>query len=458
VERNGSIWTADFTFPGDAAAWGFTHSGLIRDENKPWRPRSWTIETPGVRLERRGWYDLLVGENGKVPRKVRIRFTPFGGDLPSDYDPALIFTNGAVALYTGQFDAFPLPSAAAAEKLPIDAGEIKLPVPVTRVTFKDRNGRIFHGGKRHPFITATGGTAYVLFGEAKTGESKEISTLIDPQLPAWLGVRLGEMTPRLLGYYASRLGPRSGGKPMLMVSWAGPTKGRRSMGGSVLPGLVLMTFEGDAVLKEDPVVRDAARWFIAHEAAHFWAGEIVGYQSASQSWITEGGADLLAIRGVSAVDSDYNAAAKLNELADECVKLAAGKPLRTAAERNEQRAFYACGAMIGLVAEGAARRSSGGDFFTFWRGLIDANRADGVVSQDDWLKALTRLARAIGSRAASAASPMKACRIRLRPSPPCSRRRASRTASMLQEGCASNDLLRADHHCRTRGYRRARAT
>jgi hypothetical protein len=60
---------------------------------------------------------------------------------------------------------------------------------------------------------------------------------------------------------------------MVMVSWMGPTAGKVSMGGSVLPGLVTMTFEGEGVLEERPEMRNQARWFIAHESAHFWLGQ-----------------------------------------------------------------------------------------------------------------------------------------------------------------------------------------
>ncbi len=121
VVRKGDRWTADFRFARASPVWPFARSPLTRAGQMPWRPQSWTVETPGVRLERRGRYDVFAGENGRpVPERVRIRFAPFGGDVIASYDPALIFTDGSVALYSKQFDAFPVPSLEEAERLPLD--------------------------------------------------------------------------------------------------------------------------------------------------------------------------------------------------------------------------------------------------------------------------------------------------------------------------------------------------
>ena len=60
-----------------------------------------------------------------------------------------------------------------------------------------------------------------------------------------------------------------------------------------------------------------------------------------------------------------------------------------AAERGETRAYYACGAVFALVAEGASRRP----FIDFVKRLVDENRADATVSRADWLAALDRVSR-----------------------------------------------------------------
>lgn len=383
-------WTAEFTFRRSAPVWVFSRSALTRESQQSWRQLSWTVLTPGVSLKRIGNYDALVADRGNVPAKIRIRFEPYANGLLADYDPALQFTDGSVALFTEHYNAIPVQSEAAAAALPPDLTGVPLKdsKPAT-VTFRETKGDVLFRGKRARSLTLIDGEGYVVFGKAKLVDAPAIATILDRKLPPWLSSELATFTPRLLSFYAARMGPRSSPKPEVMASWAGATPGMRSMGGSVLPGLIIMRFEGDVVAHESKAVRDAARWFIAHESAHFWAGQTVHYASPNEAWITEGGADLLAMRAVSAIDPSYDAKAELQRSLDDCVKLA-GKPISSAAERNEHRAYYACGAIFGLAAEAAMRRH-GGDFFGFWRQLIADNKADGVVDRSDWLAELTKV-------------------------------------------------------------------
>lgn len=390
VVRDGDSWTAEYRFPRAAPAWAFVHSALAREDKKPWRPRSFTVTTPGVRLVRRGRYDLLVAERGAVPRRVRIRFTPSTLDLEAAYDPALRFSDGAVALYTDQFKLVPLGSAAAAEALPMDMEKAGLVPGSTRTTFRDRSGNVLHAGARKTVAIVEGGPSYVLFGTANVVETPAVATILDPALPTWLASELGTGTARLLSYYSERLGPRERPKPMLMATWAGPTPGRTSMGGSVLPGLVVMALEGDRLVGSSEKALEYIRWFIGHEAAHFWLGETVTYDRSRHAWMFEGGAELLATRAMADLQAGYDPRTKLNESIASCIGHAKGQPVNTAEERSAHDAYYSCGAVFALVAEAAANRAQPGNGFSgFWRRLIEANRADGIVSQEEWLDELT---------------------------------------------------------------------
>lgn len=390
VERDGESWTAEYRFTRSAPAWAFVHSALVRRDKQPWRPRSFTVATPGVRLVRRGRHDLLVADGGTMPRSVRIRFKPSALDLEAAYDPALRFSDGSVALYTDQFKVVPLASADAAEALPMDI-EKAGPVPgPTRAIFRDRSGKVLHAGARKAMAVVEREASYVLFGAAKVIDSPAIATILDPALPGWLASELGTGTARLLSYYSERLGPRDRPKPMLMATWAGPTPGRTSMGGSVLPGLVVMAFEGAGVAESSKRALEYMRWFIGHEAAHFWLGEAVTYDRSRHAWMFEGGAELLAIRAMAELEPGYDPRTRLNDSIAGCIGHARGQAINSAEERSGHDAYYACGAVFALVAEAAANRAEPGSGFTgFWRRLIDANRADRVVSQEEWLHELT---------------------------------------------------------------------
>ncbi|MCS6624793.1 hypothetical protein N0B44_17905 [Roseibacterium beibuensis] len=387
VTRDGDVWTVEYALDRDAPVWAFFRSSLVSGTRRPWRLAQWRVLTPGVLLERIGDRDVLrAADGGPVPREVRIAFTPRTENLEADYS-VLVFTDGSVAIPSAQFDVFPLASPDAVLDLPGDLNGYPLEAGPAMVTWRDRNDPILFRGRRVAEVTEAEADTYVLFGEADIVEGERLTTVADPALPAWIGEAIEGFAPRMADYYALRLGPGQSAKPTIMMSWAGPTPGRVSMGGSVLPGLIVMSFDGVGVVNPSPEVLGLARWFIGHESAHFWLGQTVRYEYARDAWITEGGADLMAIRALKHIDPAWDDRAELQKEVDDCVQLA-DEPVTGAAGRGDHRANYACGAVFALAAEAVQKRKTGGDWFDFLRPLIDANRADGVLTRDEWLSAL----------------------------------------------------------------------
>lgn len=380
-------WLVDYAFARRSATWFFTRSGSDL-AGKPWRPQSWTVETPGVRLERAGRYDVLTAAAPLT--RVRIRMRPFAHPLLGDYTPALAFSDGGLAFYTDHFIVAPLPSLDAVRALPADLNDAKVTQPAITLVFRDAGRRLLLRGKAllgravYPLGDAD---TYVYSGSAPVIETPALAGVIDSGLPGWIHAELDEFTPRILALYTERLGKPVGGRPMALIAWQGAEQPGVSLGGSVLDHMVVMQISGKQVLARTPLVLGHMREFIAHESAHFWLGQTIVYERQSESWIMEGGADLLAIRGTRLLVPDYDAPAFLQHEMDECLKLVtSGKPLGLAGARGENRAFYACGALLGLAAEGVVRRHDpSADYFTFVRALLDANRADAKVSTADWL-------------------------------------------------------------------------
>lgn len=389
VTRDGDAWTAEYELDRDASVWAFYRSSLISRSRRPWRLEQWRVLTPGVVLERIGNRDVLrAADGGPVPRRVSIAFAPRTENLEADYS-VLVFTDGAVAIPSGQFDVFPVASPAAVADVPADLNGYPLETDPAMVTWRDRGGEILFRGRRVAEATEADANTYVLFGQADLVDGAGLTTVADPQLPAWIGDAIKDFAPRVADYYTRRLGPGETDHPTIMMSWSGPTPGRTSMGGSVLPGLVVMAFEGEGVVDPSAGVLGMARWFVGHESAHFWLGQTVRYERARDAWITEGGADLMAIRALEAIDPASDARAELQKAVDDCVRLA-DEPVADAGGRGEHRANYACGAVFALAAEAVQKRATGGDWFDFLRPLIDANREDGVLTREEWLDALDR--------------------------------------------------------------------
>lgn len=385
VTRSGEQFIAEYAFPTAAPAWGFWRSSVAMADNLPFRPRSWTVLTPGVTIERRGKHDALVGQGGRpVPRKVRVRVTPFTDHLVADYVPAMRLGGRSVALFDGHFAVFSVGRPATLDSLPSDFDSKLVGDPGTAVTFKGPNLRL--AGDVEGYREGRSHGAYGLFGVPRAIVRNGIATVIDSELPAWLADYLASFTPQAVASLAAGLGPSGIAEPTVLAAWEGSETKGASMNGGVLKGLILMRFEGQDAVQPDDDLRRIARWFVTHEASHFWLGQAVAYETAHDSWITEGGADLLAIRTVASIDAAYDAKRRINRSIADCARLG-GKPVATAHERGEHDAFYACGAVFGLVAE----KANGGDFFGFVRRLVEANRSDQRLNRAEWLAELDRL-------------------------------------------------------------------
>jgi hypothetical protein len=338
-----------------------------------------------VKLRRIGHYDALVSVKGPLPRRVKITFTPYLEDIEAGYDPALAFADGSVALYADQFKIVPIRSVARLRKIEPDDSDLPAVDQPTRMTFLDHAGPVLVHGIRESKPTLDDGEAYVLFGSAKPVIGPAMTTIIDPSLPKWIADYLNSELPKVLAHYRQQLGPSPVGQPTLLVSWAGPAPHQVSLSGSVLPGMVVMTLKGDGIVHPNDKVSHYARWFVSHEAAHFWLGQAIAYSDRSESWITEGGAELLAFRATAAADPTFDVKARLSEAKAECAPFLANGGVASAFERPDDfRAYYACGAIIALAAE----KASGGNFADFVKTLMERYGADGTVTRAEWLALL----------------------------------------------------------------------
>ena len=389
VTRRADAWTAVFIFDRSVTAWVFRRSDLTRDTAKAWRQDSWRVVTQGVRLQRRNNYDVLTAERGELPRRVTVNFTPVSEGLEQDHPPALVFTDGSVALFVAQFDCFPMDSLSEVKSLPLDLNNHPVPAAKLKFVFHDEAGPVLMAGKRSATGETTEKDTYVFFGDTRPVETPDMVGLFDPQLPEWIGESLTRGVPAMIGRYTQELGALRRFKPTVLVSWEGPTRGLMSREGGALNGLIALRYAGAGLLEETTDQRHIGLWFIAHEAAHFWLGQTVAYEFARDAWITEGGAELLAFRAVAEIEPDYDPRIPLNRAIAECIDLAEDRGVAAAGERGERRAYYACGAVFALVAEAGSGRS----YYKFARRLVDASRADGVVSRADWLSVLNELTR-----------------------------------------------------------------
>lgn len=386
VSHKGSRWSIEYTLGDRATAWVFPVSATTLEGHRSWRQQQWHVLTPGVTIERQGAYDVLrASAGGILPRTVRIDFTPTNATLDREYDPAVMFSNGAVALYSDQFDIVPDRGVDELAAKPAGLGVAELGGTHLDVRFHDSEGPVFVRGKRLTNPVLAGAATYVVFGATNVEEGTNVAILADPALPTWLKTELLAFAPEVAARYTARLGDRlETGRPLLLMGWRGATPGKIINDGGVRPGEILLNFAGDGLIDRNSGAARRAHWFIAHEMAHFWLGSSgVKYRAPGDAWITEGGAEMMAFTLLAASDHD-DALAELQRAVDDCIKFAV-KPIAGAGDRHESRAFYACGTVFALAGSRAVRKTGGHDYFDFIRPLLDTHRADRLLGQTDWL-------------------------------------------------------------------------
>lgn len=274
VSRADTRWEVEYSLPKRAKAWVFPISAPKLSDREAWRPGAWHVLNPGARIERRGAYDVLVPTKGRyVPSKVRIVFTPTSATLDREYDPAVAFSNGSVAIYSDQFDL-----VATSDAREVAAKEAGLPAeelggPHLAVRFHDAAGPVFVQGTRRSDPVLTGAATYVVFGAGKVEKIGDVAILADPALPPWIKAEVSTFTLGVASTYEAHLGARDiAGLPLLLMAWRGATPGKVVNDGGVRAGEILLNFEGEGLLERNGRAERRTRWFVAHEMAHFWLG------------------------------------------------------------------------------------------------------------------------------------------------------------------------------------------
>lgn len=401
VTRSVDGWQARYTMPIDARAWAFHRSGLAAEGEVPWRPQRWRVATPGVSLARIGEFDVLVAEDGDVPREVIIAFDVAPLDIVSDHDPAVFLSDGSIALYTGHFSAFPMFRP---DNLADMTSGYAYP---SRLTFGDGGRPVRHNGIAAESVSAEE-DGYVLFGTPEPVTTEYGSLIVDPGLPEWLASEVIDYAGPALEFYARRMGPAGRRPPTVVAAWGGPTEDRAFISGTLADSTLTLSLEGAFFETRSYPALVYTQRLVGHEVGHIWLGEAIGYEKWADTWITEGGTVLMAerlqealnarnaeeeavfgaVRRLAALEEGREIAdvpSDLDKAREACPKWLDNGALAEAFERRERRAFYDCGAMFALAVEqaGAAR---GEDFFDFFT-LLQQRNADGFVSGDEWLDA-----------------------------------------------------------------------
>ncbi|MGB6231289.1 MAG: hypothetical protein WBF53_14305 [Litorimonas sp.] len=364
---------------------------LFPRSNGAYREGSFSAHSDGVRLERIEGFDAILLPEGE--RRGRFEFVPYTDYIHAEYTPFLPFSDGGVAMFTGQFELLPADSREAIAALNGDLdGWTGRQLPVELTLRSPRTMLI--GGEAiegEATVRVDGNGQYVYFGDATLTEGASFVGVLDPGLPDWLGSGLDDRLSVIFAALEDRFGFALKERATILFAFGGYDTPGLSNSGGVLPGNVLaLETEGAALRDPDAQILQRFQRFLAHEAVHLF--QAMGGKSAASpdlAWIHEGGAD--AMSGQLLVELGFwEREARARYLAadlERCVAALSGSTLSETI-RESRIGAYDCGEIIAVASDAAL---PGHDLYDLWATLVSQADGESDYAAADYFAAMASL-------------------------------------------------------------------
>lgn len=363
---------------------------VFRQAPVPYRAGDWRSVTPGVEVQQIGSLDVIVFD--QPASEARFDIVPQTRNLPKAYTPFLQFSDGSGwGVLEGQFR---VSSASSLDELQAFEGNAdSWPAPILDYDLKVQTDLpIYRDGKAiEDTLTlrpeGDGKYIYVGAGEIEAGEN--YFGVVDQGLPNWITASLDEDLALIFGALSEEWQLSLPSPAEILFVFDGAENPGLSQTGGALGNQLALQVSGEALLEPDDSILDYFRWFLAHESAHlFQSAAGMDDLPSEHAWMHEGGANTMAHRIGGRIAHDREAF--LTEvygraLTDCSAYLETGAPLVDALQTGQFYIYYACGDLMGLITEAALAE---GDIFSFWRGFLDAAKAeaDGAISAELYLR------------------------------------------------------------------------
>lgn len=337
-------WEVRYVLPRPVRELRFT-----RVDPKGNRASSWTPVDPTLAIALSDGEEVVRRNDGAAFDHAAFRMAPRYVVLEKEYAPFSPFGDGGMLVYTGRFHVCAGTCAGG------ETFQLSLQPPAGAHA-------IVHGQVVSTVRLEDGGDGTNLYvGRALPVTTQDVVAVIDQAFPADTRARLESLFPRLMAFYGGEFGTLAT-RPMLFASRDEnhPGGGYGYQGGT-LPGQVFMHFYGRHKAFGTPEFAPRVDWFFAHEAAHLYQ-HYPSLADDGDSWIHEGGADALAAVALQALDVIGRDAvqARLQASLDTCASGITRHPLKQAHIDGSFEASYACGFVLQMAVDAAARRASDG--------------------------------------------------------------------------------------------------
>lgn len=384
-QQDSDSWKARYELP-----FAVDHIAFSRQSNFD-RSELYKIDETKFKWDKEGDVLLIRSVDGNKFNSLSITFSSYYNFIQKDYTHNIKYTDGSVLLYTNHLA---LGASIIKDK---SVSPIGASFSGTRFHFYGPNQNIVFLGqsfKNKAEWSLEGEGTYIYFGNIKPIENENMIAIIDPAIPKWAWSKTQKYFPKLFEFYKSKTGHPLSFKPVVFFNYDQVKGDYSNYSGGTLDGLVQLTINGQRWQSENVEQFNMLFHFLAHEAAHFWNGQMLAFEEENHSWMHEGGADTFANFAMLefGLINYEQMVQKFEDAANSCSLNKGDESLEQSAKLWRYRNYYTCGATMGLASHVAVKmKDSSKSVFDVWKHIFNANIEDRTYNQQDYFDALNQL-------------------------------------------------------------------
>lgn len=319
----------------------------------------WTAKPTDFKIFKVDDYETVSRIDGKPFTQVEFELTPTYISLPKDYAPFSPFSDGGMLLHSGRFFA-------CAEQCNGSSNNWHIRVRTAKEDNIIVNG-VVYAGEVSWVDSDSGQKIYV--GERAPIQDENFVSLIDSDLPAPLKELMSKNLPKILSYFAVRMGALNF-RPSLYASYSQTDDGRYGNQGGTLPGQIFMHWYG--VQSIEKLDENATLWFFAHEVAHLYQGKAGNVEALAEAWLHEGSAELFAGIAYSEIYGNHKFfLSKIDKAKENCLSSFGTETSYRSVALKSSKVHYSCGLLI-FDAWNNELQERNNDIFVLWKAFNSA--------------------------------------------------------------------------------------
>ncbi|KKO48889.1 hypothetical protein VT06_09075 [Arsukibacterium sp. MJ3] len=334
---------------------------------------------------------LIKSIDGSKFTSLELSFNSYYDFIQKDYTHNIKYTDGSSLLYTNHLalGANIIDDTAIS---PIGASfagtQFHFYAPGQNIVFLGQHY------KDHAQWTLENEGTYIYFGTIAPIETANMLAIVDPKLPPWVWAHTQQYFPKLFNFYQEKTGQALNFKPVVFFNFDQLSGDYANYSGGTLDGLVQLTINGKRWSEENEEQFNTLFFFLAHEAAHFWNGQMFSFAEQNHAWLHEGGADAFANLAMLefGLINHPQMLQQFEEAANSCVLNKGAESLEQSASLWRYRNYYNCGAAMALASHVAIQTTAPEkSVFDVWKAIFKSNATSRTYNQQDYFNQLTLL-------------------------------------------------------------------